>query len=189
MTTANPLDNARNPIIDNGNEFRPATPLAIGSGHVDPNKALDPGLVYDTTPQDYVNLLCSLGYTNEQIVTLTRAKAYNCSNPSLDLNYPSFFAACENSNTSTVQKFRRIVANVGDGTLATYMVSVKAPKSLVVSVSPRTLVFKKKYEKQSYTVTIRCKRNEDEVFTHGELVWIEKNGKHRVRSPILASFN
>ena len=39
MTTANPLDNTQNPIRNYDLEF--ASPLAIGSGQIDPNRALD----------------------------------------------------------------------------------------------------------------------------------------------------
>ncbi|PHT94704.1 hypothetical protein T459_02586 [Capsicum annuum] len=58
MTTTNHLDGTQKPIREDGNMI--ATPLGIVTGHIDPNRALDPGLVYDATPQDYVNLICSL---------------------------------------------------------------------------------------------------------------------------------
>ncbi|KAG8390932.1 hypothetical protein BUALT_Bualt01G0135000 [Buddleja alternifolia] len=91
MTTANPLDNTQHSIRDPIFNYEFATPLAMGAGHVDPNQALDPGLIYDAMPQDYVNLLCSMNFTRNQIATITRS-SYNCSNPSSDLNYPSFIS-------------------------------------------------------------------------------------------------
>ncbi|KAM1223182.1 hypothetical protein ACFX15_010288 [Malus domestica] len=66
MTTANPLDTTRNPILDDGDNFNSASPLAMGTGHVDPNRALEPGLIYDATSQEYVNLLCSTNFTRKQ---------------------------------------------------------------------------------------------------------------------------
>ncbi|KAG8377580.1 hypothetical protein BUALT_Bualt08G0047900 [Buddleja alternifolia] len=65
-TTANPLHSTKKPIKDMAFDYRVATPLSIGAGHVDPNRSLDPGLVYDATVQDYVNLVCAMGYTLEQ---------------------------------------------------------------------------------------------------------------------------
>lgn len=108
----------------------------MGAGEIEPNRALDPGLIYDATPQNYVNLLCALGYTNNQILTITRSRSYECSaNPSSDLNYPSFIVLYSNKTRSTVREFRRIVTNVGDGA-ATYKVKVTQPKGSVVKVSP-----------------------------------------------------
>ncbi|RZC48453.1 hypothetical protein C5167_016885 [Papaver somniferum] len=57
MTTADTLDNSNSFIKDIGDNYQPASPLAMGSGHVNPNKAMDPGLIYDTNAEDYVNLL------------------------------------------------------------------------------------------------------------------------------------
>lgn len=184
MTTANPLDNTGKPITDNGDESRPASAVAMGSGHIDPNRALDPGLVYDIRPQEYVNFLCAMNYTDEQIKTITRSKANDCSKASLDLNYPSFFVLCVNADASGAVKLRRVVTNVANGP-ATYRVSVKTPKNTTVTVFPQKLVFGKKDDKQNYTVSVRCKTSD--IYMFGELVWIEENGKHRVRSPIAVS--
>ncbi|PHT60502.1 hypothetical protein CQW23_02865 [Capsicum baccatum] len=185
MTTADPLDNNRKPIIDSDINIA-ATPLAMGSGHVDPNKALDPGLVYDATPQDYVNLLCSMNFTEEQFKTIARSSTnHNCSNPSADLNYPSFIVlySGEGNFTFSEQKFKRTVTNVGQGA-ASYKAKIKAPKNSTVSVSPQILVFKNKNEKQSYTLTVRYigPNNYD-----GSITWVEQNGNHSVRSPIVIS--
>ncbi|KAK4428943.1 Subtilisin-like protease SBT3 [Sesamum alatum] len=187
MTTANTLDNTKQPIKDMAFDYRVATPLGIGAGQVDPNRALDPGLVYNATVQDYVNLVCSMNFTPEQTRTIIRS-SYNCSTPSSDLNYPSFIALYEVSETRTTltRKFKRTLTNVGDGA-ATYKVKVKEPNGSTITVSPQTLVFRKKYEKQSYSLTIRYKSNNEFVITDGSITWIEENGKHIVRSPIVVS--
>lgn len=44
-----------------------ATPIAIGAGHINPNKILGPGLIYDATIEDYVSLFCALNFTLKQI--------------------------------------------------------------------------------------------------------------------------
>nr|KYP47616.1 Subtilisin-like protease [Cajanus cajan] len=187
VTTASPLDNTQNPITDYG--YYPsqyASPLAIGAGQIDPNKALDPGLIYDATPQDYVNLLCALKYTQKQILTITRSTSYNCSKPSFDLNYPSFIAFYNNKTRSVFHKFRRTVTNVGDGP-ATYRAKVTLPKGFVVTVSPETLAFRYKNEKLSYDVIIKYSKYEKENILFGDLVWIEDGGAESVRSPIVVA--
>ncbi|CBI27801.3 unnamed protein product, partial [Vitis vinifera] len=66
MTTAYTRDNTKSPLRDAADGGL-STPLAHGSGHVDPQKALSPGLVYDISTQDYVAFLCSLDYTIEHL--------------------------------------------------------------------------------------------------------------------------
>ncbi|KAL3652804.1 hypothetical protein CASFOL_002485 [Castilleja foliolosa] len=50
MTTASTLDNTRKPITDASH--LQATPFNYGGGHVQPNRAMDPGLVYDLSTND-----------------------------------------------------------------------------------------------------------------------------------------
>ncbi|KAL7245233.1 hypothetical protein ACSBR2_000535 [Camellia fascicularis] len=138
MTTANLLDNTNNPIRDLGNNLTFASSLAVGSGHINPNRPLNPGLVYDTPLQDYVNVLCYMNYTHKQILTVTRSNRYNCSTSSPDLNYPSFIVFY--NNNSAIHTFQRTLTNVGDG-VATYNVEVIATTGSKVTISPMTLIF------------------------------------------------
>ncbi|XAR64045.1 Tripeptidyl-peptidase II [Bertholletia excelsa] len=141
MITANPLDNTGNPIGD---------------------PALDPGLVYDITPQDYMNFLCKTSYTANQILTITRSRHYNCSK-------------------------RMVKEQNGTRTHTKYMAKVVAPKGAKVTVDPKTLVFGKKYEKRSYTMTIVYNSYKKGRVRYRSLVWVEDGGKHKVRSPIVIS--
>ncbi|XP_058204302.1 subtilisin-like protease SBT3 [Rhododendron vialii] len=184
MTTANPLDNTLSPIRDNGYNLAVGTPISMGAGQIDPNRALDPGLVYDATPQDYANILCSVNFTASQIMTITRSNGYNCSNPSSDLNYPSFIALYNDEAGTLVHKFERTVTNVGYGG-GTYKANVTAPEGTTVTVSPKTLVFGKTYDKQSYSLTIKYRSSNRNTF--GSIVWVEEEGKHTVRSPIVVA--
>ncbi|KAB2023466.1 hypothetical protein ES319_D06G020700v1 [Gossypium barbadense] len=141
MTTSDQIDNTGNPIKDIGRSLQPADPLAMGAGHINPNKALNPGLIYDATVQDYIDLLCGLNFTQKQIKTITRTTSNNCSNPSLDLNYPSFIAFFNDwfaePNSTTMMEFRRTVTNVGDER-STYKANVTPLTGLKVTVEPDT---------------------------------------------------
>jgi hypothetical protein len=157
----------------------------LGAGHINPNRALNPGLVYDVCVQDYVNLLCALNFTQENISSITRSSTNDCSKPSLDLNYPSFIAFfnAENSSSRIAQEFSRTVTNVGDEK-TTYVASITPIEGFRIIVIPNKLVFSKKNEKQSYKLRIEGPRitHEDEV-AFGYLTW--QNEKHVVRSPIV----
>ncbi|KAM1364829.1 hypothetical protein ACFX13_043934 [Malus domestica] len=190
MTTSDILDNTGSPIKDIGYANQPASPLAIGAGHVNPNKALDPGLLYDVNIDDYVNLLCALNYTNKQIQTITKSASNNCSTPSLDLNYPSFIAFFNsndsNSDVQSTHEFRRTVTNIGKG-LSTYVASVTPLKGFVVGVVPKKLEFKEEGEKLSFVLSIKGPRVMKEAVVFGYLSWVESGGQHVVRSPVVAS--
>ncbi|KAE8695828.1 CAA30379.1 protein [Hibiscus syriacus] len=190
MTTSDQIDNTGSPIKDIGENLRPANPLAMGAGHVNPNKALDPGLVYDATVQDYVNLLCGLNFTEKQMKTITKSFSNNCSNPSLDLNYPSFIAFFNDRdakpNSTAVLEFQRTVTNVGDGS-STYRATVSPINGLMVTVEPDVLVFNAKYEKKSFKLSVEGPRQLNEAVSFGYLTWEDSGRKHVVRSPIVAT--
>ncbi|XP_028772568.1 subtilisin-like protease SBT1.9 [Neltuma alba] len=184
MTSSDLVDNSLGLIRDVGNGFKAASPLAMGAGHISPNKALDPGLVYDAGTEDYVNLLCGLNYTKQNIKAITRSSSFNCSSPSLDLNYPSFIAFfnSNDSSASTVREFHRTVTNVGEGP-AVYQNSITPVEGFNVSIIPDFLVFAKKNDKLSYKLIIEGPEVMKAKVAFGQLVWSDES--HSVRSPIL----
>ncbi|KAI4353122.1 hypothetical protein L6164_002094 [Bauhinia variegata] len=190
MTTSDSLDNTQEPIKDVGDDYSPASPLAMGAGHINPNKAIDPGLVYDADFQDYVNLLCALNFTQKNIATITKSSFNNCSNPSLDLNYPSFIAffndydKAASSETRIAKEFQRTVTNVGNEG-STYVASVTTIDGFEISVIPNRLIFKGKNEKLSFKLRIQGPRLMKENVAFGYLTW--KDQIHVVRSPIVVT--
>ncbi|KAK9135962.1 hypothetical protein Syun_015292 [Stephania yunnanensis] len=190
MTTADNIDNTNNPIKDSGSRYNVATPLAMGAGQINPNKALDPGLVYDANAEDYVKLLCAMRFTKKQIQIITRSSIWNCSNPSGDLNYPSFIAYFNANHSSpnarVVQEFQRTVTNVGNAR-STYKATITPIDGFQVTVMPETLAFDEKYQKLSYKLSIEGPRMMKQVVAHGSLAWNEIGGKYVVRSPIVTT--
>lgn len=112
MTTAYTI-NKNGITLTNQSYVTPATPLDYGAGHINPNKALDPGLIYDMDTRDYINFICDLGYDDTEMSAILRRNRWNCTQNETDLNYPSFVAIFEESNSPKV-KFSRVVTNVGD---------------------------------------------------------------------------
>jgi len=186
MTTAYAFYNNGKTILDSATNA-PSTPFAIGAGHVNPIAALNPGLVYDLTPDDYLNFLCALNYTAERIEAVARRKVscdaqkhYSVTN----LNYPSFgvvFKPLARSSNATMVKHERTLTNVG--VAGTYKVSVTLDvPSVNVTVEPNVLSINKN-EKKSYTVIFTASSPPPPSrFGFGRLQW--SNGKTVVGSPI-----
>ncbi|XP_054781277.1 subtilisin-like protease SBT1.1 [Prosopis cineraria] len=193
MTTAYTLNHKGLPIGDIGSNrsSEMANPFALGSGHVDPEKASNPGLVYDITTQDYLNYLCSLNYTSSQIALLLGSKRACSIDGSLqpgDLNYPSFAVLLRSRNTKNARvTYKRLVTNVGYPK-SNYVVKVEEPMGISVTVEPKNLNFAKVGEKLSYNVTFvadgRARVSGSSSF--GSLVWI--SGNYIVRSPIAVTW-
>lgn len=191
MTTAEVLDNAYGTITDLSTGVA-GTPLDFGAGHINPNKAMDPGLVYDIEIQDYINYLCAINYTSQQIRVLTGTSDFTCQYPNVDLNYPSFIIILNNTNTASFT-FKRTLTNVADARSA-YTAAVKAPVGMTVTVEPATLSFAGKFSKAKFSLTVNIdlvnafSPQSNFVGNFGYLTWHEVKGKHMVRSPIVSAF-
>lgn len=187
MTTSYTVDNTGSPLRDTAGGSL-ATPLAYGSGHVDPQKALSPGLVYDLTTQDYIAFLCATGSTPEQVQAISKDPNATCSQKLSDpgnLNYPSFSVVFTRKRTRV--KYSRELTNVGPaGSL--YSLTYAAPAGVSVSVTPKRLMFRAAGDKLKYSVSFSSKRGG--VSSDAAFGWLEwSNADHRrVRSPISCSW-
>ncbi|XP_012569135.1 subtilisin-like protease SBT1.1 isoform X2 [Cicer arietinum] len=191
MTTAYTLNNRNAPISDlaPNNNSASANPFAFGSGHVDPESASDPGLVYDISTNDYLNYFCSLNFTSSQIAILSKSK-FNCSMKQVqvgDLNYPSFSVIFSRTGKSASVTYKRVVTNVGKSE-SVYEVKVEQPNGVVVSVEPRKLKFDKLGQKLRYKVTFFGigKGRVIGSSSFGSLIWV--SDKYKVRSPIAVTW-
>ncbi|KAL3824505.1 hypothetical protein ACJIZ3_020534 [Penstemon smallii] len=192
ITTAYTLDNTGGNITDlaSGGE---SNPFIHGAGHVDPNRALDPGLVYDLDTSDYVAFLCTIGYNPRRISVFTKhASSVDCDAVGLrtpgNLNYPSFSVVFKGCQIAT--RYTRVVKNVGKEADVVYTVKVNSPPGVEVSVSPSKLVFSKEVDTLSYEVIFEGSDNGVEMervggtrSSFGSIEWSD-GGIHRVRSPI-----
>ncbi|WJX77277.1 hypothetical protein P8452_60599 [Trifolium repens] len=179
MTTATTRDNTKKPIRD-AFDKKLANPFTYGSGHIQPNSAIDPGLVYDLTIIDYLNFLCASGYKQKLITKLNFNMTFKCSGSHSinDLNYPSITLPNLGLNVVNVT---RTVTNVGPP--STYFVKAQLP-GYKISVVPNSLNFKKTGEKKTFQVSVQARSvtRRRKKYQFGELKW--SNGKHIVRSPI-----
>uniref|UniRef100_A0ACD5YV36 Uncharacterized protein n=1 Tax=Avena sativa TaxID=4498 RepID=A0ACD5YV36_AVESA len=189
MTTAYNVDSAGSTIGDMSTSDA-STPFARGAGHVDPNSAVDPGLVYDAGTEDYITFLCALGYTSRQVAVFSPGASCSTRAGSTvgNHNYPAF-AVVFTSNRSAVVTQRRVVRNVGSNGSATYRAKVSSPAGVRVTVSPEQLQFSGAQKTQEYTVSFAqaIPGSVTAKHTFGSIVWSDDE-KHTVTSPIAVTW-
>ncbi|GAV60271.1 LOW QUALITY PROTEIN: Peptidase_S8 domain-containing protein/Inhibitor_I9 domain-containing protein, partial [Cephalotus follicularis] len=64
VTTASIKDANGEHIVSEPGPAKQADPFDYGGGHVNPNKAVASGLIYDMGISDYAHFICSMGYNN-----------------------------------------------------------------------------------------------------------------------------
>ncbi|OIV90449.1 hypothetical protein TanjilG_01927 [Lupinus angustifolius] len=195
ITTAYNVDNSGNNLQDLGTG-KESNPFIHGAGHVDPNRALNPGLVYDLDDNDYLAFLCSIGYDSKQIAVFNKqpaslnicetklARTGRLTSPG-NLNYPSF--SVEFGSNNDLVTYKRVVTNVGSSADAVYNVKVNAPAGVEVSVSPSKLVFSAENKTQAFEVTFVQGIGSANSASFGSIEWVD--GSHIVRSPIAVKWS
>ncbi|XP_078432548.1 subtilisin-like protease SBT5.3 isoform X2 [Wolffia australiana] len=178
MTTATTKDNKGEDILDSF--FSPATSFSYGSGHVQPNRAADPGLVYDITPDDYLDFLCASGYDSSLLSSFVE-DSFSCplTPPRLvDLNYPSITVPSLNAKTIV----KRRLKNVGPPSI--YTAHILPPRGISVIVEPDTLVFTRDGEEKAFSITLEVKPGAPvRSYVYGSLRW--SDSVHNVTSPLI----
>jgi hypothetical protein len=149
-------------------------PWSQGAGFISPNKAIDPGLVYDMGKADYVKYQC---LTQKSLVAASDCTTYGTLDQTYNLNLPSITIGSMLGSTQV----KRTVKNVG-ATTATYTAAATIGGGMTATVSPATLTLAPGAS-ANFTVTIAPGAATPKfTWEYGTLTW--SDGTHSVRSPI-----
>ncbi|MEP6503572.1 MAG: S8 family serine peptidase [Betaproteobacteria bacterium] len=148
-------------------------PWSQGSGFISPNKAIDPGLVYDMGKADFVKYQC---LTQKALVSAADCSTYGTLDQSFNLNLPTITVGVMTGPTTV----KRSVTNVGTSS-ATYT-STAAVTSLGVAVTPASLTLAPGAT-GNFTVTLTPTASTPKfTWLYGSLNWTD--GTHVVHSPV-----
>ena len=170
LTNASRTDNAGNPITQDSGD--PATAFDYGSGQVNANGAMEPGLVYDSDFTDWVQFLCGSG---QLAATSTTCQQFGSIDPS-DLNTPNIAVG----DLPGKQKVTRWVTST-DKVTRIYRPRVVAPAGFTVKVEPSVLIMPPGWTR-TYTVTFTRTTAPIGEYALGSLEWV--GGGHTVHSQI-----
>ncbi|MGD2166539.1 MAG: S8 family serine peptidase [Gammaproteobacteria bacterium] len=152
-----------------------AHPFEMGAGHIDGNRALDPGLVYESDFLDYAAYLCGLETSPFPEFDCGVLRSAGFSFSATDVNLPSFGIAELISGDSVTRR----VTNIGPP--GTYTVAVEPPFGVNVFVEPPELTLGTG-ETGSFEVWFETEDPDYDLWSFGRLEWWD--GTHSVMSPI-----
>jgi subtilisin family serine protease len=166
-------------VLDGGVPAPNDNPVLIfrqGAGHIAPNTAADPGLVYDSGINDWFAFLCGTTTGIGPAICSGLAGAGYSLDPS-DLNVPSIAIG----DLPGVQTVKRTVTNVGRRA-ATYTPTVTGLAGFSADVQPASLTIRPGGS-ASFTITIARTSAPPNAYTGGQLTW--SDGRHEVRTPMV----
>ena len=170
MTTAFPTLNDGQPGAANG-----LLPWSQGAGHVSPNSAIDPGLVYDAGRVDYIRYQCKVN--KPAVIPASDCTTYGTLDETYNFNLPSITVGSMVGGAVVTRR----VTNVGAAS-ATYTANAVVPNfTSVVTPSSLTLA---PGETKSFTLQLTTAGAVVNQWNYGSLTW--SDGMHTVRSPVTA---
>jgi subtilisin family serine protease len=158
-------------VLD-GPNTNPSVIFSQGAGHVKPNSAADPGLVFDSGWNDWMGFLCG----TQLPTSFCTGDGIPVLDPS-DFNSPSI-AIGDLAGSQTVT---RTLTNV-DRRRGTYSSSVTGLAGFTVSVSPSKFSIEQG-KTQKVSITIQRTTAALNAYTGGYITW--SDGRHKVRVPVV----
>ncbi|XP_019108142.2 CO(2)-response secreted protease isoform X2 [Beta vulgaris subsp. vulgaris] len=177
MTTATDADNTGKGMTNSSGGI--ANPHDTGVGEISPIKALDPGLVFPTTTENYFHFLCNCGYKEKTLRSMSNTM-FRCPKASSDklisdMNYPSI--SIDRLKNNHQKRVTRHVINVGPSN-STYTANIRAPEGLKVNIFPKKMVFGNGSTAATFNVSFHGKQAKI-GYNYGSLTWFD--GLHIVR--------
>ncbi|PPE00983.1 hypothetical protein GOBAR_DD01946 [Gossypium barbadense] len=189
MTSANPVIKSSNAAV-----------LAMGSGCINPLKAMNPGLVYDISPEEYRRYLLSREGELEYLALMEE----NIEGEKIlgtDLNLPNFSLVLDKASEYI---FNRTLTNVGCPK-CTYKAEIRLhgrtfrrfgeevqeafPGYIKISVEPDVLNFSNIEERKCFKLIVRSSMalKDQLVLAHATLIWREQKEDNgiTVSSPVV----
>ncbi|XP_017409283.1 subtilisin-like protease SBT2.2 isoform X2 [Vigna angularis] len=159
----------------------PATPFDMGSGFVNATAALNPGLLFDSSYDDYMSFLCGINGSTPTVLNYTGQNCwtYNSTVYGPDLNLPSITIAMLNQS----RVVQRTIQNIAEN--ETYNVGWSAPYGASMKVSPNHFSIGSG-EKQILSVIFNATSNSSSA-SYGR-IGLYGNQGHVVNIPVAVIF-
>jgi len=153
-----------------------ANPFDFGAGHIVPNVAIDPGLVFDVSDDEFDAFACG---TESPAVSPTRCDELAAAGLSFEaaaLNQPSIAI----SSLTSQETVRRRVTNISDEA-DSYSVTISSPPGMTVDVNPPSLSLAPG-ESADFDVALTYLSGPLDLWRFGSLTW--SSATRDVYSPI-----
>ena len=153
-----------------------ANPFDYGGGHIVPNDALQPGLVYDVSDDEYDAFACGVASPAVSPAHCADLAVAGHSFFARDLNQP----AISISRLASQETVTRRVTNVSDEA-ESYTIEIAAPPGISVNVAPPTISLGPG-DSTNFDVTLTYESGPMDLWRFGSITWIGDD--HDVRSAL-----